>query len=185
MPWNESYPMTLSRSLLLVLLALAPGCDEPPVHTVTPASAAAVPLSVRMPVFADRMKQVPFERGRARLESIRATLLSPSLASAQTTMLGFECASLRAEQKALATEADPVVIRFIADVERTCGLDVPLATAYAEIRSIALKRQSHASVKSECFGLKVAIGDFGAQYTSNPQVAEVGGKFAAWCNAGE
>jgi hypothetical protein len=179
--------MSLPRWSLLALSFLAAACDTPP----TPASAANaagsahVPVAVRMPVFVDRMKQVPFERGRARMESIRASLLSPSLSQAQTTALGFECASLRAEQLALAKETDPLLARFRADVDKTCGLDVPLATAYAELRSIEQKRQSHLNVKSDCLGLKVALGDFGAQYTSNPMVAEIGGKFATFCNTSD
>ena len=180
---HPSDPMThLAKAGILGSLGRLAGASG---SGSSPAAAATVPLSVRMPVFVDRTKQVPFERGRARLESIKSTMLSTSLAEAQTTMLGFECASLRAEQKSVANEPDPVVVRFIADVERACGLDVPLATSYVELRAIALKQKEHGSVKSECFGLKVAIGDFGAQYTSNPQVAEVGGKFAALCTASE
>jgi hypothetical protein len=147
----------------------------------TPRASTTVTSGTRMPTFADRTKQVPFERGRARLDSIRTTLLSSGLSVAQTTQLGFECASLRSEQKALAGEPDPLVIRFIADVGKTCGLDVPLAASYVELHAIEAKRQANASVKSECFGLKVALGDFSAEYLSNPDVSAVGGRFATYC----
>jgi hypothetical protein len=182
---HPSDPMThLTKAGILASLQklAAEDSGKKPAPNVAPR--AAVPASVggRMPVFADRMKQVPFERGRARLESIRETLLSPTPTSGQLTALGFECATLRAEQRALATEADPIVIRFVADVEKTCGLDVPLAASYVELHAIEAKRLAHDSVKSECLGLKVALGDFGPQYVSNPVVSEVGGKFAAWCS---
>jgi hypothetical protein len=134
-------------------------------------------------VFADRTKQAPFERGVKRLEGIRSALLSPTLGEAQTTELGFECASLRADKDAVASETDPIVRRFIADVGRMCGFDVPLATAYVELHAIEVKRLSNGSVKSECFGLRVAMKDFGPAYKENPQVTEVAAKFTAWCSA--
>jgi hypothetical protein len=109
-------------------------------------------------------------------------LLSPDLSPARATELGFECASVRSDQRALETEPDPLVSRFIADVDKTCGLDVPLATAYSELRAIDAKRSSGASVKSECLGLKIAIGDFAPKYTSNPAVAQVGGRYATLCH---
>ncbi len=176
--------MSPSRHVLVALLAAAAACDTPPATPVTQAASSAkvAPSGVRTPVFADRLKQATFERGSARLKSIRDALLSPTLSSAQTTELGFECASLRADQKALAAEPDPIVGRLIADIDRTCGLDVPLAASYVELHGIETKRASHDSVKSDCFGLKVALGDFGRPYLSNPLVTEVAGKFAAWCN---
>jgi hypothetical protein len=167
------------RLTVLAGLALACACDE----AASPPPTAPVTGVARAPVFADRTKQVPYDRGRQHLGKIQAALLSPGLSSAQASLLGFECASLRTDQKALVTERDPIVDRFRADVDKLCGLDVPLATAYAELRAIDTKRASGASLKSECLGLKVALGDFMPQYLSNPQVTVVGGKYATYCPA--
>lgn len=110
-------------------------------------------------------------------------MLSRSLSPAQATQLGFECASLRSDQSAVAKEPDPLVLRLVADVDKTCGLDVPLAAAYAELRAIDAKRAAGGGWRSECLGLKVALGDFAPKYLSNPQVTEVGGKYATWCSS--
>jgi len=161
------------------LAFLATGCDAPPEG----ASAGAVSVTVaRDPVFADRTKQAVYDRGRARLGTIREVLLSPGLTPAQATGLGFECASLRSDQLAVSKEQDPLVGRFVADVDKACGLDVPLASAYAELRAIDAKRGSGASLRSECLGLKVALGDFAPKYFSNPAVTAVGGKYATFCH---
>jgi hypothetical protein len=165
---------------ILALPSIALACEAPPGNK---SSAPAMPSTLRAPVFVDRTKQVPYDRGQARLGSIRATLLSPALTPAQTSALGFECASLRSEELALAREGDSIVLRFIADADKTCGLDVPLAAAYAELRAMEAKRGSGASLKSECLGLKVAIGDFAPKYLSNPMVAAIGGKYATYCHA--
>jgi hypothetical protein len=163
-------------------LAPTPSCvdhaaAEP--RTCRPAPAA---FAARAPAWADRTKQATFDRGLARLAALRTVLLSPELSPARASELGFECASLRSDQKALATERDPLVSRFIADVDKTCGLDVPLAAAYSELRAVDAKRSSGASVKGECLGLRMAIGDFAPQYTSNPAVTQVGGRYATLCH---
>jgi hypothetical protein len=162
------------------LLPASMSCDTPP---DSPPAATATAVVARNPVFTDRSKQTNFDHGKARLGTIRTILLSPGLIPAQATELGFECASLRADRNAVSAEQDPIVVRFVADVDKTCGLDVPLAAAYAELRAIDAKRGSGSSLKSECLGLKVAIGDFAPKYLSNPQVTEVGGKYATWCRA--
>jgi hypothetical protein len=171
--------MTLSAALAF---GLATGCDEPPPVTPT-SSVASPPAAPRAVVLVDRSKQVPLDRGRARLGTIRETLLSRGLTSAQATGLGFECASLRSDATALAKEPDPLVARFLADVDKTCGLDVPLAASYAELRAIDAKRSTGTSLHAECLGLKVALGDFAPKYLSNPAVAAVGGKYATWCRS--
>jgi hypothetical protein len=167
-------------ALALALLASFAACDSPETQA-TPATPLTV--STRAPVFADRTKQVTYDHGKARLGTIRTILLSPGLSPAQATELGFECASLRSDRNAVAAEQDPIVVRFVADVDKACGLDVPLAAAYAELRAIDAKRASGGSLKSECLGLKVALGDFAPKYLSNPQVTEVGGKYATWCRS--
>jgi hypothetical protein len=180
--------MRLAKILLVVLSAWVAACDPPPATPSARAPSAPAPAASsgsRMPVFVDRKKQTPFERGRARLLTIRDALLSPSLSEAKTTELGFECASLGAERLALAAETDPLVDRFRADAQRTCGLDVPLATAYVELHAIELKRLSNGGVKTECFGLKVALRDFAAEYVDNPTVTEIKGKYDAWCRTTE
>jgi|HubBroStandDraft_1064217.scaffolds.fasta_scaffold374688_1 hypothetical protein len=164
-----------------LVIALVAGCDTPPPESS--ASVAASPAVQRAPVFVDRTKQVPFDRGRARLGTIRTVLLTPGLTPAQTTGLGFECASLRSDQLAVAKEQDPIVVRFVADVDKLCGLDVPLAAAYAELRAIDAKRAAGGNLHSECLGLKVALGDFAPKYLSNPAVATIGGKYATYCHA--
>jgi len=167
--------------LALLALACSAGCDTTETQETSPATPLTV--SARAPVFADRTKQVTYDHGKARLGTIRTILLSPGLSPAQTAELGFECASLRSDRDAVAAEQDPIVVRFVADVDKTCGLDVPLATAYAELRAIDAKRVSGASLKSECLGLKVALGDFAPKYLSNPEVTEVGGKYATFCRS--
>jgi hypothetical protein len=159
-------------------LFLLAACDTPPEGAGPGPATVSV---VRAPVFVDRTKQVPYDRGLARLGTIREVLLSPGLTPAQATGLGFECASLRSDQSAVSKEQDPIVGRFVADVDKACGLDVPLATAYAELRAIDAKRAAGASLRSECLGLKVALGDFAPKYISNPLVTTVGGKYATFC----
>jgi hypothetical protein len=161
----------LAKSGILASLQRLAGGESLPIGTA----------GLRDTVFADRTKKAPYDRGRARLDKIRSVLLATSLTEAAASTLGFECASLRTDQKAVAGETDPVVGRFLADVDKTCGLDVPLSTSYAELRAIDAKRGSGASLKSECLGLRLALGDFMPQYLSNPQVTVVGGKYATLC----
>jgi hypothetical protein len=136
----------------------------------------------REPVFSDRTKQADYDHAVAAVADVRRALAG-GLDPRATTELGFRCASLRTQEKGLATESDPLVGRVIADIEKTCGLDVPLASARVEIAQIERKRaeDGHASIRGECLGLKLAIGDVGAPYASNPDVADVGGKFAQYC----
>ena len=150
---------------------------------ITPATEAPTTAPAREPVFVDRTKQADYEKGRAALAEITQALAAGVDARA-TTELGFRCASLRDKEKSLASETDPLVGRFIADVEKTCGLDVPLASARAEIREIEAKRaqDASASVRGECLGLKLAVGDIGPAYADNPDVVEVGGKYATYCS---
>jgi hypothetical protein len=72
--------------------------------------------------------------------------------------------------------------RAWADVDKTCGLDVPLAASYVELHDIENERHDGQSVKTSCFGLKVALADFGAVYKDNPVVTDITRKYAAWCN---
>jgi len=155
----ESHPFHRRPIGLLLVCGLLGACEPPPAPATpaAPAPAAAPSTAARAPVFTDRKKQATYERAAGRLESIRAALLSPNLDEAKTTELGFECASLRADKDALATETDPAVRRLIGDVTRMCGMDVPLATAYVELHAIEIKRLSNGNVKNECFGLKVAM----------------------------
>lgn len=175
-------PVSLAAVIALVALASTSACNESPPPAV-PAGPA------REPEFAEHTKRADYDRGRKILAEMRAhtgSEMTLSLASE----LGFKCADLRGVQKSLAHERDPLVSRVIADIEKMCGLDVPLATAQLEAESIEAKRKRSASaggaerpdVKRECKGLEMAIGAIGAQYTSNPDVVAVGGKYAEYCS---
>jgi hypothetical protein len=169
-----------SFALLAIVSSFTACADAPPPATPT------APL--REPEFADHTKRAEFDRGRKILAEMRASTgheMTLSLASE----LGFKCADLRGVKKSLAAEKDPLVSRVIADVDKMCGLDVPLATAQLEVQTIEEKRRRSANaggaerpdVKRECKGLEIALGEMGAQYTSNPDVVEVGGKYAEYC----
>lgn len=162
----------------LATLALV-ACNEAP-----PPAAPSAPQ--REPEFADATKRADYDRGREILAAMRK-LAGSDMTLELTTDLNFKCADLRGVQKSLAKESDPLVSRVIADIEKMCGLDVPLAAAQLEVALIEEKqKRAHAAgetvdVKRECLGLKIAIGDLGAQYTSNPDVVAVGGKYATLC----
>ncbi len=174
---------------IVVAAASIAACETPPAASPsqaaqgTPSGATPSPAwdGGRAIVFTDRKKEAVYQRGMARLAAIRKALMGAALSSAEASALGFDCASLRADQDALRTEEDPIVQRFIADVTMTCRLDVPLAESYAELRDLEQHRQKNESVKSSCLGLKVALGDFGADYRENPTVTQIASKYAAYC----
>ena len=154
-------------------------CNEAP----PPAAPSAPP---REPTFTESARRADYDRGLEILAAIRKHAGS-EMTLELTTELSFKCADLRGIEKSLAKESDPLVSRLVADIEKMCGLDVPLAAAQLEIAIIEdMQKRAHAAgetvdVKRECVGLKIAIGDFGAQYTSNPDVVTVGGKYATLC----
>ena len=158
------------------MLALALACDAPP------ARAPEAQGPEREVVFSNPQHRAPFERARDGvrwMKSIFGKLMTPEL----VTELGFRCADLRADQHLLAKEEDPLVQRARADVDLLCGLEVPVASARMEIERIEMKRRENpgANVKRECTGLKLALGDIGSQYASNPMMGELAGKFATLC----
>ena len=174
-------PVSHAAVIAFAVIAFLPACNEAP--------APAVPTGpAREPEFAEHTKRADYDRGRKILAEMRAhtgSEMTLSLASE----LGFKCADLRGVQRSLSRERDPLVSRVIADIEKMCGLDVPLATAQLEAESIEAKRKRSANaggaerpdVKRECKGLEIALGAIGAQYTSNPDVVAVGGKYAEYC----
>jgi hypothetical protein len=183
----EATPWVLPLLCSLVL-ASAASCYELPEEAGAkdPATQPSAQPAAREPTFADRSKRDDFDRARASLAELQR-VLATGLDSRQTSALGFQCASLRSLQKSLLSESDPLVGRVVADIEKACGFDVPLASAQVEIAQIEAKRKADgpsANVKGECLGLKLAIGDIGSAYSSNPEVADIGGKFAAYCSSG-
>ncbi len=148
--------------------------------TDAPGSAGAG--TAREPVFADRTKEADYKEARRRLFAILAAG-QRGIDPKQGAELGFECASLRTPEKSLAGEQDPLIQRLVADIEKTCAFDLPLATAKAELLVIVKKKKADASAstRSECLGMQIALGDIGGVYASNPDVVEVGGKYATYC----
>jgi hypothetical protein len=171
----------LSRIFMLVPFALAAvACDstEPAKH---PKSRA----KEREPVFAVAAKKDDYERGRRGLGAIDA-MRGSTVTEAMATDLGYKCADLRSIDRSLAGEHDPLVWRLRTDIEKTCDLDVPLVSAMFEIDRIEKKRarEPGASLRGECLGLKLAIGDIGSSFVENPAVVAVGGKFSTYCESG-
>jgi hypothetical protein len=165
-----------------VFLGACEGSDAPPRDASRPPPRAA---AAREPVFAVPSKKSDYDRARAifrEIDGLRGATMTEALA----TELAFKCSNLRAAQTSLAGERDPIVWRVRSDIDKTCGFDVPLASALFEIDRIEKKRAGapDASLKSECLGLRLAIGDIGSAYIENPAVTQVGGKFSAYCEAG-
>jgi hypothetical protein len=159
---------------------LVGACEPPPAPPQGPSS---VP-DQREPVFATPRSKAVYERGvngLAALDAQRGTAMTASFA----TDLGFRCAGLRDQQKMLASEQDPLALRLVSRIDKTCNFDVPLASALFEIERIDHKRASDpgAELKSECAGLRLAIGDFGSRYLENPKVVDVIGKDLGYCGA--
>ena len=150
-----------------------------------PAETAKHPKSrgaTREPVFTVASKKDDYERGRRGLGAIDA-MRGSVMTEAMATDLGYKCADLRSIDRILTSERDPLVWRLRTDIEKTCDLDVPLVSAMFEIDRIEKKRarEPGASLRGECLGLKLAIGDIGSSFVENPAVVEVGGKFSTYC----
>jgi hypothetical protein len=159
---------------------LVGACEPPPATARGP---SPVPDS-REPVFASPRSKTVYERGvsgLAALDALRGTAMTASFA----TDLGFRCAGLRDQQKSLAGEQDPLVLRLVSRIDKTCNFDVPLASALFELERIDNKRSTDpgADLKSECAGLRLAIGDFGSRYLENPKVVDVIGRDLTDCGA--
>ena len=167
---------------LLVLMSCQPEGGTP--GAVAPASSNVTSEApARRPVFADRTKEADYDHARATLAEILQAG-ARGIDSRQATELGFKCASLRGSEKSLASEQDPLVVRLVADIGKTCGFDLPVATAKVEILRIEARRKTEGpavNVKGECLGLKLAIGDIGSVYLSNPDVVDLGGKYPTYC----
>jgi hypothetical protein len=107
------------------------------------------------------------------------------MTEAMATDLGYRCSDLRAVQQALAEERDPIVWRMRSDIDKTCGFDVPIASALFEIDRIEKKRAAgDTNIKGQCLGLRLAIGDIGRAYLENPAVVSAGGKMVSYCEQG-
>jgi hypothetical protein len=160
----------------LPLLALPLGCEEPPAKAPVQAGPE------REVVLKSPQHRAPFDRARENvrwMKGLFGKVMTPEL----VTELGFRCADMRGDARLLEAEDDPIVQRARADVELLCRLEVPVASARMEIERIETKRRENpgANVKRECTGLRLALGDIGPQYASNPMMADLAGKFASLC----
>lgn len=115
------------------------------------------------------------------IDALRGSAMTDALA----TDLGFKCADLKDLRKSLEAETDPIVWRLRTDIEKTCGFDVPIASALFEIARIQKKRAVDlgAGVEGECRALKLALADLGTAYVANPAAVEVIGKDLAYCGS--
>jgi hypothetical protein len=143
---------------------------------------AAAPTPEREVVLTNPQLRPAFERARDAVRAMKALFgkpMTPELA----TDLQFKCADMKGAKAKLEREDDPIVQRVRADVDLLCGLEVPVASAKMEIARIEQKKKedSDANVKRECTGLKLALGDLGPQYATNPLVVDLGAKFATLC----
>jgi len=171
------YASAMLRLRASLLLGFALGGCEP-----EPPPKAAAPGPEREVVLADPRHRVAFDRARdgiRAMKSLFGTAMTPNLA----TDLQFKCADLKGARATLEHEDDPLVQRVRADVDVLCGLEVPVASARLEIARIEEKKENDyaANVKRECTGLKLALGDLGPQYATNPLVVDLGAKFATLC----
>jgi hypothetical protein len=159
-------------------------CEPPPAPTASPARVD----ETREPTFVRQESKTVYERGVSGLAGLDA-LRGTSMSYAFATDLGFRCAGLRDVQKGLAREQDPLVLRLLARIDKTCNFDVPLASALFDIERIEHKRAAdpgadpRSTLRAECAGLRLAIGDFGTRYLENPKVVDVIGKDLAYCGA--
>jgi len=178
MSYTDGVNLVRSALRFVVFASIASLACEP----AEPARHAKKRAPGREAVLSSPANKAEYDRGRALLGSLDA-LRGSAMTEALATDLGFKCANLRASAKALMEERDPLVWQFRSDVDRTCGLDVPLACALFDVDRIEKKRagQAGASVKGECLGLRLAIGDFGSAYLDNPDVVAVAGKLATYC----
>jgi hypothetical protein len=172
------YAFRVLRWQRVALVSLVLGCDAPPSHAPS-ANVPDRPVVLRNP-----SHRAAYERARDGVRSMKSqfgTVMTPEF----VTELGFRCADLRGDARALASEDDPLVQRAKADVELLCGLEVPVASARMEIDRIEKKRREdpRATLKRECIGLKLALGDIGSQYADNPMMGELAGKYATLCPA--
>jgi len=179
---------------LLVIAATSLACDPPPTTartvsgtragTTTGGSTARAAAATRPPTFVSRQSQPLYERaleGMRAIDSMRGSAMTEALA----TDLGFKCADLKDLRGRLQSEPDPQVWRLRASIEKTCGYDVPIASALLELDRIQKKRAADATadVSGECRILKLALADLGSGYLANPTASDVIGKDSMYCGA--
>ena len=75
----------------------------------------------------------------------------------------------------------------MARIDKTCGFDVPVASASFEVALIRKTQADSpgASIKSECAGLHLAIADIGTAYLENPKVVGLIADEATFCSGGD
>jgi hypothetical protein len=163
-------------------IAFALGCEPSDQAGAARPTAKARGREPQFTVPADKAVYARGRAGMAAIDALRGSVMTESLA----TDLGYKCADLRSVRQALAAERDPIVWQLRSAIDKTCGLDVPLASALFEIDRIEKKRAAggEPSIKGECMGLRLAIGDVGQAYLDNPAVLDAGGKMAVYCPDG-
>jgi hypothetical protein len=178
----------LARTALVLGIAGC-ACGSAPVHRgparTTPAastSSASPGAPARQPTFASQRSKPIYEQAVAGMRAIDALRGAPMTESLATD-LGFKCADLKQLRKDLEPEPDAVIWRLRNDIERTCGFDVPLASALLEIAAIQKKRAADptAPVDIECRALQRAIDDLGAAYIGNDSTSDVIAKDTTYC----
>jgi hypothetical protein len=179
--------------VLLGIAVTSLACDPPPTTARTPtrttagtttttAGIARGSASTRAPTFASRQSQPLYERaleGMRAIDSMRGSAMTEALA----TDLGFKCADLKDLRGRLQAEPDPQVWRLRSSIDKTCGYDVPIASALLELDRIQKKRAADATadLSAECRILKLALADLGTGYLANPTASDVIGKDSMYC----
>ena len=150
----------------------------------TTASTARGAATTRPPTFVSRQSEPFYQRaldGMRAIDAMRGSAMTEALA----TDLGFKCADLKDLRGRLQSEPDPQVWRLRASIEKTCGYDVPIASALLELDVIQKRRAADATadVTAPCRLLKLALADLGTGYLANPTASDVIGKDSMYCGA--
>jgi hypothetical protein len=182
--WPRALPLLFACFSLVGAFSVA--CEPAESPAGSQARQRAAEEDRREPTLDVPQHKATYDRGvtgLAAMDQLRGSPMSPSFAND----LGFKCAGLRDVAKALAGERDPLVVRLVSRIDKTCSYDVPLASALFELREIEARRRDDpgADVKKECVGLKLAIGDFGSAYLENPRVVDIIGKDLSFCGASD